>query len=104
MGGFVVAQSSEIDSQSLEAPERSKCPAHPSCGCNGYGRVPGGMTAILASVNGGECPDWWPIKVYRPCDKFMEAGLSYKSAGQTVDDIFFGGATTTKDFLSGKDS
>lgn len=87
----------------MGSPSGPSCPGHPECGCNGEGRIPGGMTAILAATNGGTCPDWWPIKVYRPCPKYVEAGNAYKAGGQSVDDIFFGGASTTKDFLSGKD-
>jgi hypothetical protein len=51
-------------------------------GCNGQGRIPGGMTAILAAANGGTAPDWWPIKIYRPCPLFVESGKVYESAGQ----------------------
>eukprot|EP00242_Pyramimonas_sp_CCMP2087_P010856 CAMPEP_0198202018 /NCGR_PEP_ID=MMETSP1445-20131203/5069_1 /TAXON_ID=36898 /ORGANISM="Pyramimonas sp., Strain CCMP2087" /LENGTH=138 /DNA_ID=CAMNT_0043872721 /DNA_START=61 /DNA_END=480 /DNA_ORIENTATION=+ len=75
----------------------------PKGGCNGEGRIPGGMTAILSMANKGKVPDWWPIKIYRPCPVFIEAGNAYQAGGQSVDDIFFGGGTSTRDFLGGKD-
>ena len=33
---------------------------------------------------------WWPIKAYRPCPAFVEAGGRYKRQGQSLDEVAFG--------------
>lgn len=50
-------------------------------GCDGSGRIAGGMGAVL---------DWWPIKAYRPCPELAKAKKDYKKSGQSLDEIAFG--------------
>ncbi|CAF1859838.1 unnamed protein product [Brassica oleracea var. botrytis] len=52
-------------------------------GCNGDGRIQGG----IATVPGF---GWWPIKAYRPCPGFVEAGGRYRRVGQSMDEVAFG--------------
>ncbi|KAF3517699.1 hypothetical protein DY000_02061162 [Brassica cretica] len=52
-------------------------------GCNGDGRIQGG----IATVPGF---GWWPIKAYRPCPGFVEAGGRYRRIGQSMDEVAFG--------------
>ncbi|CAA7028379.1 unnamed protein product [Microthlaspi erraticum] len=52
-------------------------------GCNGDGRIQGG----IATVPGF---GWWPIKAYRPCPAFVEAGGRYRRIGQSMDEVAFG--------------
>ncbi|KAH0929497.1 LOW QUALITY PROTEIN: hypothetical protein HID58_015224 [Brassica napus] len=52
-------------------------------GCNGDGRIQGG----IATVPGF---GWWPIKAYRPCPGFVEAGGRYRRIGQSMDEVDFG--------------
>ncbi|XP_024005328.1 uncharacterized protein LOC18029176 [Eutrema salsugineum] len=52
-------------------------------GCNGEGRIQGG----IATVPGF---GWWPIKAYRPCPAFVEAGGRYRRLGQSMDEVAFG--------------
>ncbi|RID66036.1 hypothetical protein BRARA_D01202 [Brassica rapa] len=33
---------------------------------------------------------WWPIKAYRPCPGFVEAGGRYRRIGQSMDEVDFG--------------
>jgi hypothetical protein len=33
---------------------------------------------------------WWPIKAYRPCPNFINAGGRYERAGQGLEEIAFG--------------
>lgn len=54
-------------------------------GCNGDGRIQGG----IATVPGF---GWWPIKAYRPCPAFVEAGGRYRRIGQSMDEVAFGRA------------
>jgi hypothetical protein len=59
--------------------EPVKCP---KCDrCDGSGRILGGLGVIAP---------WWPIKAYRPCPNFIEAGGNYERAGQGLDEIAFG--------------
>eukprot|EP00183_Erythrolobus_madagascarensis_P007086 CAMPEP_0185845110 /NCGR_PEP_ID=MMETSP1354-20130828/1167_1 /TAXON_ID=708628 /ORGANISM="Erythrolobus madagascarensis, Strain CCMP3276" /LENGTH=144 /DNA_ID=CAMNT_0028544999 /DNA_START=53 /DNA_END=487 /DNA_ORIENTATION=- len=53
----------------------------PKKGCDGQGRIAGGMTALV---------DWWPIKAYRPCDELLKSKREYKRAGQSLEEIAFG--------------
>ena len=55
----------------------------PTWGCNGQGRVMGG----LASIPGF---GWWPIKAYRPCSEYIKAGNVYQRQGQSLDEVAFG--------------
>jgi hypothetical protein len=64
------------------------CPQAPRCsgaylskGCQGNGKIQGGIGVFLS---------WWPIKVFRPCPAFSEAGYSYKREGQTLEQVLFG--------------
>lgn len=53
----------------------------PSAGCDGTGRVIGGLGAVLP---------WWPIKAYRPCGDFVKTKKTYRRSGQSLDEIAFG--------------
>lgn len=55
-------------------------------GCDGEGRVIGGLGAVPGF-------SWWPIKAYRPCDKLNEAGMQYSRKGQILNDVMFGGGS-----------
>eukprot|EP00897_Mesotaenium_endlicherianum_P011033 jgi/Mesen1/9959/ME000716S09338 len=80
----------------------------PSCGkpeigfgCNGEGRIQGGIGAVPGFR-------WWPIKAYRPCPAFLEAGGRYRRTGQSLDEVAFGKKTKGDDLditerLSGKE-
>jgi len=48
-------------------------------GCDGKGRIVGGLGAIW---------NWWPIKVYKPCPEIYKHGGTYQRAGQTLDELF----------------
>jgi len=50
-------------------------------GCDGQGRVAGGMGAFV---------DWWPIKAYRECPALTASGRSYSRKGQITDEMLFG--------------
>ncbi|OSX79898.1 hypothetical protein BU14_0070s0073 [Porphyra umbilicalis] len=50
-------------------------------GCDGAGRVTGGLGAVLP---------FWPIKAYRPCPDFVAVGGKYTRKGQSLDEIAFG--------------
>ncbi|GJP53724.1 hypothetical protein CLOM_g12874 [Closterium sp. NIES-68] len=52
-------------------------------GCNGEGRIQGGVGALPGF-------QWFPVKVYRPCPAFVEAGGKYKRLGQSLDEMAFG--------------
>jgi len=52
-------------------------------GCDGEGRIIGGMGAVPGF-------GWWPIKAYRPCPNFTKSGQTYKRKGQNLDKIMFG--------------
>eukprot|EP00746_Dinoflagellata_sp_MGD_P085752 gnl/MRDRNA2_/MRDRNA2_33930_c0_seq1.p1 gnl/MRDRNA2_/MRDRNA2_33930_c0~~gnl/MRDRNA2_/MRDRNA2_33930_c0_seq1.p1 ORF type:complete len:203 (+),score=26.48 gnl/MRDRNA2_/MRDRNA2_33930_c0_seq1:81-689(+) len=58
-----------------------KCPGYPNCGCDGEGRKMVGIGTIIT---------WWPIKVYGPCNKYIEAGGVYRRKGQDLDETLFG--------------
>lgn len=53
----------------------------PSSGCDGGGRIIGGLGAVVK---------WWPIKAYRPCPELLKANKTYRRAGQSLDEIAFG--------------
>lgn len=50
-------------------------------GCDGDGRVIGGLGAVVK---------WWPIKAYRPCEYLVNARIRYERKGQSLDEIAFG--------------
>ena len=63
------------------------CPNAPKCkggyknkGCDGTGKIQGGIATVLP---------WWPIKVFRPCPSYLEAGYQYRREGQTMDQVLF---------------
>ncbi|PNW86120.1 hypothetical protein CHLRE_02g074100v5 [Chlamydomonas reinhardtii] len=62
--------------------DKSKMPG----GCDGQGRVIGGMGALPGF-------GWWPIKAYKPCPALNEAGLEYTRKGQMTNDVLFGGVS-----------
>lgn len=62
----------------------------PTWGCNGQGRVMGG----LASIPGF---GWWPIKAYRPCTEYVKAGNVYQRQGQSLDEVAFGKKASNDD-------
>eukprot|EP00793_Prasinoderma_coloniale_P006301 PRCOL_00001131-RA len=60
------------------------CPGYPACGCDGHGRVAGGVGAVLP---------WFPLKVYKPCPAYVAAGKIYSRKGQSNEEIFWSGAS-----------
>lgn len=50
-------------------------------GCDGNGRIQGGLGVVLK---------WWPIKAYRPCPDLVKAKKQYQRAGQSLEEIAFG--------------
>lgn len=73
-------------SESTTAPTSTVCEAcgiegGPTGGCDGTGRIPGGVGAVLT---------WWPIKAYRPCPELIKAKKKYRRSGQSLDEIAFG--------------
>jgi hypothetical protein len=66
-----------------------KCPSAPKCsgeyltkGCDGLGKIQGGIATVPFFT-------WWPIKVFRPCPSYLQAGYQYKREGQTMDQVLF---------------
>ncbi|KAJ7536724.1 hypothetical protein O6H91_12G079700 [Diphasiastrum complanatum] len=51
--------------------------------CDGSGRIQGGIGVVPGFT-------WWPIKAYRPCPAFLEAGGKYKRRGQSLNEVAFG--------------
>lgn len=70
------------------------CPNAPKCsgefrskGCDGNGKIQGGIATVpLLS--------WWPIKVYRPCPSYLQAGYVYRREGQTLEQVLFSEPST----------
>ncbi len=54
-------------------------------GCNGEGRIKGGLGAVPGF-------GWFPIKAYRPCPAFVDAGGKYRRQGQSLEEVAFGRA------------
>ncbi|KAG0553747.1 hypothetical protein KC19_12G036000 [Ceratodon purpureus] len=52
-------------------------------GCNGEGRILGGLSSVPGF-------GWFPIKAYRPCPAFVDAGGRYKRQGQSLEEVAFG--------------
>eukprot|EP00565_Helicotheca_tamesis_P003759 CAMPEP_0185723710 /NCGR_PEP_ID=MMETSP1171-20130828/457_1 /TAXON_ID=374046 /ORGANISM="Helicotheca tamensis, Strain CCMP826" /LENGTH=137 /DNA_ID=CAMNT_0028391455 /DNA_START=28 /DNA_END=441 /DNA_ORIENTATION=+ len=74
-----IAQVEEDSAAAEPAKPAVKCP---DCDlCDGSGRILGGIAVILP---------WWPIKAYRPCPNFINAGGRYIRSGQPLDEIAFG--------------
>mmetsp|Transcript_8651 Transcript_8651/g.14398 ORF Transcript_8651/g.14398 Transcript_8651/m.14398 type:complete len:186 (-) Transcript_8651:175-732(-) len=68
------------------------CPLAPKCngeykdqGCDGSGKIQGGIALYLK---------WWPIKVFRPCPAYLQAGYQYRREGQTLDQVLFSEPST----------
>ena len=59
-----------------------ECPFHPGCGCDGTGKMQGGIATYPGF-------GWWPIKVFRPCPEYVRGGYIYKREGQTMDQVLF---------------
>jgi len=71
-----------------------KCPGAAKCkgeyrdkGCDGMGKIQGGIATYPFF-------GWWPIKVYRPCPSFQDAGYIYRREGQTLDQVLFSEPST----------
>lgn len=67
----------------------AKCPMADKCsgsyrerGCDGTGKIQGGIATVSFL-------SWWPIKVFRPCPAYLEAGYVYRREGQTMDQVLF---------------
>ncbi|CAM9703228.1 unnamed protein product, partial [Chrysoparadoxa australica] len=52
-------------------------------GCDGMGRLAGGLGSLPGF-------GWVPVKAYRPCPAFQEAGYTYSRQGQSLDEVVFG--------------
>lgn len=72
--------------------QQTKCPLAAKCsgewrekGCSGDGKIQGGIATVLP---------WWPIKVFRPCPSYLEAGYVYRREGQTMDQVLFSEPST----------
>jgi hypothetical protein len=72
--------------------QQAKCPLAVKCsgewrekGCAGDGKIQGGIATVLP---------WWPIKVFRPCPAYLEAGYVYRREGQTMDQVLFSEPST----------
>jgi hypothetical protein len=70
------------------------CPLAPKCngeystkGCDGSGKIQGGIATFPFF-------GWWPIKVFRPCPSYLQAGYQYKREGQTMDQVLFSEPST----------
>ena len=71
-----------------------KCPGASKCkgeyrgkGCDGNGKIQGGIATVPLF-------SWWPIKVYRPCPAYQDAGYVYRREGQTMDQVLFSEPST----------
>lgn len=78
----IAMSSLEVD-RTIPCPMASKCSgAYRSKGCDGSGKIQGGIATVSAF-------SWWPIKVFRPCPAFLEAGYQYRREGQTLEQVLF---------------
>mmetsp|Transcript_4880 Transcript_4880/g.5860 ORF Transcript_4880/g.5860 Transcript_4880/m.5860 type:complete len:128 (+) Transcript_4880:95-478(+) len=83
--GHFMSEESNVEEMVNDEPPKPavKCP---DCDlCDGSGRILGGIGVILP---------WWPIKAYRPCPNFINAGGRYVRTGQPLDEIAFGRDST----------
>ncbi len=79
---------SEVLSKDYQCPNAPKCSgAYRSKGCDGKGKIQGGIATIPFMA-------WWPIKVYRPCPSYLEAGYVYRREGQTLEQVLFSEPST----------
>lgn len=89
---------SPADADATDSPVDSKvcgpCPMAPKCsgafkekGCDGSGKIQGGIATIPIL-------SWWPIKVYRPCPAYLQAGYVYRREGQTLEQVLFSEPST----------
>lgn len=80
------AESSSLEGKDNSLPPKGtspkECPFHPSCGCDGTGKMQGGIATYPGF-------GWWPIKVFRPCPEYIKGGYIYKREGQTMDQVLF---------------
>eukprot|EP01031_Cornospumella_fuschlensis_P024994 gene24994-30193_t len=78
----VAMSSLEVD-RTIPCPYASKCSgAYRSKGCDGSGKIQGGIATVPFF-------SWWPIKVFRPCPAYLEAGYQYRREGQTMEQVLF---------------
>lgn len=83
-GGEDGDEAAQTSSRSVSATACQACGKEEKVGgCNGEGRILGG----LGSVPGF---GWFPIKAYRPCPAFVDAGGRYKRQGQSLEEVAFG--------------
>ena len=75
-------ESSENNGLPPKGTSPAECPFHPSCGCDGTGKMQGGIATYPYF-------GWWPIKVFRPCPEYVRGGYIYKREGQTMDQVLF---------------
>ena len=69
-------------------PYASKCSGeYRTKGCDGTGKIQGGIATYPFF-------GWWPIKVFRPCPSYLQAGYVYKREGQTMDQVLFSEPST----------
>lgn len=80
--------------QSIPEDKCGKCPMAPKCsgeflekGCDGTGKIQGGIATVPFF-------QWWPIKVFRPCPSYLQAGYQYRREGQTMDQVLFSEPST----------
>ena len=79
---FLLSLSSTADALSpsqIKAPPR--CPGFPNCGCDGSGRIAGGLGPMLGV-------DWLP-KAYRACPAFEKSGGVYTPAFVKSSEVGF---------------
>ena len=60
-------------SSTTSAKQPPRCPAYPNCGCDGTGRIAGGLGSVVS----------WLPKAYRPCPEFVNAGGVYARSFST---------------------
>jgi hypothetical protein len=74
------SQAAECD---ISCPNAPKCSgAYRAKGCDGTGKIQGGIATVPFL-------SWWPIKVFRPCPSYLEAGYVYRREGQTMEQVLF---------------
>lgn len=73
----------EISGNGPPCPNADKCSGlYRGKGCNGNGKIQGGIATLPFF-------GWWPIKVYRPCPAYLQAGYVYEREGQTLDQVLY---------------
>jgi len=83
-----------MSDEANDVADYGKCPGAAKCngeyrekGCDGTGKIQGGIATYPFF-------GWWPIKVYRPCPGYQEAGYVYRREGQTLDQVLFSEPST----------